>query len=162
MEPFALLFWLSALHVGFRRRAGNISANLSLFVLLIKQTSWTNLQFTERLVNLVRGRECVVGLSILLVYALWRMVQYLAEPGWGPGPQCPGMVRVAGRWPARGWPISATTIACVPYLGGIEEGFIPKNRSSLLFGGQNLFNSLPRLLLCARMTRRKGLIAPGW
>ena len=35
-------------------------------------------------------------------------------------------------------------------------------RSSLLFGGQNLFTSLPRQLFCTRILWRKGWIVTGW
>ena len=79
-----------------RRKGGTISVDLSLFVFFIIQTSRTNLKFNdfkkiqknnaliiqifynlqnqptfhseERLVNLARGREFFVGLSISLVY----------------------------------------------------------------------------------------------
>ena len=37
-----------------------------------------------------------------------------------------------------------------------------RQRSSLLFAGPNLFNSMPRELFCSRMMKRKGRIAPGW
>ena len=37
-----------------------------------------------------------------------------------------------------------------------------RQRSSLLFGGHNLLNSLPRYLLSTSTTRRIGLIAQGW
>ena len=53
--------------------------------------------------------------------------------------------------------------AAQPMLDGIiAEGFRQKRRqrSSLLFGGQNVFNSLPRYLF--RTIWRKGWIAPGW
>ena len=44
----------------------------------------------------------------------------------------------------------------------IEEGFLQKRRHrwSLLFGGQNLFNSLPRQLFCTRTIWRIRLIHP--
>ena len=44
----------------------------------------------------------------------------------------------------------------------IEEGWKQKarQRSSRLFGGQNLFNSLPHLLFCLGQFERKGLIHP--
>ena len=44
----------------------------------------------------------------------------------------------------------------------IEEGFIQKRRqrSSLLFGGQNRFHSLPRKLFYTRKILRKGWINP--
>ena len=46
----------------------------------------------------------------------------------------------------------------------IEKGYIQKRRqrSSLLFGGQNLFNSLPGKLFSSRMIKRKVWIAPEW
>ena len=46
----------------------------------------------------------------------------------------------------------------------LEEGVIQKRWqwSSLLFRGQNVFNSLPQQQFCTRMIWRKGLIAPGW
>ena len=95
MEPFADLFWLSALHVrtyiGLRRIAGN----LFLYVLLYNTILLNKLKFNtffkkllknnsltvqiffifqnyptfhseERLANLVRGRECFVGLSMFM------------------------------------------------------------------------------------------------
>ena len=45
-----------------------------------------------------------------------------------------------------------TPYRCTLYSKGIEEGFVQKRgqRTSLLFGGQNLINSLPRLLFCTR------------
>ena len=44
----------------------------------------------------------------------------------------------------------------------IEEGWKQKarQRSSRLFGGQNLFNSLPHLMFCLGQFERKGLIHP--
>ena len=106
LEPFADLFWLSALHlrichsVGLGRRGGNISVYIYICLWLFYfkiQTSWTNLKSTffqklkaennsltvqivlqytkhppfhseESLVNLERGRDCFVGLSMLIVY----------------------------------------------------------------------------------------------
>ena len=99
MEPFADLFWLSALlvrtYIGLRRIAGN----LFLYVLLYNTNLLNKLKFNtffkklltnnsltvqlffivqnyptvhseERLANLVRGRECFVGLSILYIISL--------------------------------------------------------------------------------------------
>ena len=44
-------------------------------------------------------------------------------------------------------------------VDSIDEGFIQKQRSALLFGGQNWFNSLPQYRFCARMIWRNG---HGW
>ena len=88
-------------------RVGNISVELSQFVLFFKQTSWTNVNSMifkklktkqkpltvqlffnlqnhptfhseERLVHLERGREGCIGLSILLVYA-WDLPIFLHD-----------------------------------------------------------------------------------
>ena len=78
-----------SISVGLRRRSRNISVDLSLFVLLYNTDFMNKLKFNDflklkkiffnlrnhptfnsekRLVNLKRGRECSVGLSMLLVY----------------------------------------------------------------------------------------------
>ena len=89
--------YMYSISVGLRRRSRNISVDLSLFVLLYNTDFMNKLKFNDflklkkllnsltvqiffnlrnhptfnsekRLVNLKRGRECSVGLSMLLVY----------------------------------------------------------------------------------------------
>ena len=69
--------------VGINRRGGNISVNLSLFLLLYRRNMYKlqnhpTFHSEKRLVNLERGREFFVGLSVLLVY-----VCHIPVVGWG-------------------------------------------------------------------------------
>ena len=101
----------------------------------------------------------------LLRYSISEMEKVLAEKS-----RLFNMWRSNGQNGINNWLISRNTVQYVCtststlYSVVIEEGFIQKTRkrSSLLFGGQNVFNSLPRLLFCTRMIWRKWLIVPGW
>ena len=80
------------IEISLMRRGGNVSVDLSSFVLLYNKNFMNELKFNdknnsltvqiffnlqnhptfhskERLVDLVRGRECFVGLSVFFVYA---------------------------------------------------------------------------------------------
>ena len=88
--------------VALRRRGGNISVDLSLFVLLYNSNFMNKPKFKDslqtvkffynlqnrhtfhsedRLVNLERGRECFVCLSMLLVYVYSKKIKR-GEGGW--------------------------------------------------------------------------------
>ena len=80
------------IEISLMRRGGNVSVDLSSFVLLYNKNFTNELKFNdknnsltvqiffnlqnhptfhskERLVDIVRGRECFVGLSVFFVYA---------------------------------------------------------------------------------------------
>ena len=121
---------------------------------------------------------CVVGSSkiltpppppTLLCYCRWRASTWSRRPtSWSLSSIAAGsFLNRLLRWAESFW-INFMSFLYKQFLlsyvvrgkvDSIDEGFIQKQRSALLFGGQNWFNSLPQYRFCARMIWRNG---HGW